>query len=95
MFDSLYFDDFEQDPVFLAVIIFVLVFVILFSILTKSMKNKGIALLISFSAAGLAGWQLYQHRFYELEQPLIWIIGIVVVILFLKILWAFVRGLRR
>lgn len=84
-----------ENPEVLAFAAAVLVFIISFTAINKFIREKGAALLISVAISAIVGWKLYRERFYGWEISLALIFGLIALAIFGKILWAFIRNIRR
>ncbi len=89
--------DFFQNPEVLAVAVAFLVFMMVFYILSRKRlfgSNKGVAIVISLILAAVAGRELYTNEFYGYEVNLVILIYVAVLLVVLRIVWAFVRNIR-
>lgn len=85
-----------QDPIVLAGGVFILVLVISLMALQKIFENNvPVAVAGSLIIAVLTARQLYLNNYYGWEGTLGVLLAIAVLILFLRILWAFIKGARR
>ena len=84
-----------ENPESLAIGVFIALFTISFMVLIKPFKQRGITLIISLAISAIASWYLYKERFYGFEDSLAIILFIVVIAVFLKILWPFVKNLKK
>lgn len=83
-----------QNPELLAIGVFIILFAIAFSVLIRVIHNKGITLVVSLIIALIAAWNLYKGEFYGWESVIVVLLIIAVVVIFLKILWAFVKNIK-
>lgn len=88
-----------ENPEVLVIAIGVLLFVIVFSVLQKmkvfGRRGKGISILVSLIIAVMGTWYFYKEDFFGWEVSLGVVLVLVVVALFLRILWAFVKSGKR
>jgi len=79
-----------ENPEVLAIAIGVLLFIFTYSVLINRL-NKGVSLIIGLVVGLLAGWYLYQQRFFEWEYSLAVLLIIVVGAVVFKIARGFFR----
>lgn len=97
MFEDYYqYLSFEENPTSLAIGVFIILFAVSYTAFNKAFnkKNQAVALIIALIISVLAALKLYTERFYGYEATLAVLIYILVIALFLRIAWAFVRHLR-
>jgi len=86
---------FVENPESLAFAASVLIFIISYMAIVRFIRQKGPALLISVAIALIVGWKLYREKFYGWEISLVLILGLVVLVIVGKIVWAFIKNIRR
>lgn len=84
-----------ENPEVLAIAVGVLIFVILFEALTKIERDRMTSIVVSLISGLIAGWWLYKERFYNWENALAILIYLAIAGIFLRIIWAFVRNIKR
>lgn len=85
-----------DNPVSLAIGVFIILFALGYYFLNKFRPDqKGAMIAASLAIASIATWQLYKERYYGWEGMLIFVFAAVVLLLFLKILWSFVKHTQR
>jgi len=73
----------------------VLLFVVIFSVFSRIVPNKGISIIVSFAISAIAARYLYLNGFFGGQVTIAILLYLVVAVILLKIMWAFVKGIRR
>jgi len=84
-----------ESPAVLAVAAGFILFVVVFTILSRVNKEKGFAAVVALALGLIAGWALYRNDFYGWEYAISIVLAVVVLGVFAKILWAFIKGFKR
>ena len=84
-----------EHPEALAAGVFIILFVVSHYVIVKFIRNKGIALIVSFLIAGIAAWKLYSERFYGWEGTLAFVLIVAVIVIIIKIFFSFFKGARK
>lgn len=71
------------------IVVFYFVFIKIFGV-----KNKGLVVLGSLVFASIASWNTYKNEFYGFGNIIAILIYIVVFIIFVKIIWSFIKHVR-
>ncbi len=89
------FSYFNASPEVFSIAVGVALFAVSNYILVKFLRNKATSLIVALVFSMIAAWSLYENDFYGWESTLAILIYIVVAVLFLKILWVFVKSFKR
>ena len=84
-----------QNPEVLAMCLGAILFIISFLVIQKFMRNKLISMIISIIVGLLAGWNLYNNRFYDLERPLAFCLILAMIGVLVKLIFSFVKRSKR
>ena len=81
------------NPVGLAIGVFIILFAVTYSVLEQWFNNRGASLPTAFIVGALAAWNLYNRRFYGWEATIVFLLYVALMVLFLRMIWAFFKHL--